>query len=264
MLIGQGHNILINDNNICEGDSAKVNTSGLTTEDRNSIGVYPMRGKILNVRGEQSKKILENKEIIEIKRVLGLEANKEYNEEDVKKSLRYGKILFMTDQDLDGSHIKGLGINLFQSMWNSLSKIPGFIGFMNTPILKAKKGSNEMLFYNDGEYDEWKSENNISGWKIKYYKGLGTSTGSEFKEYFENKKVVTFEHQGNNSDNANIKVFNKRADDRKTWLGKYDRKSYLDTNQDSVSYEDFIDKEMIHFSKYDCDRSIQYDGWIVR
>ncbi len=242
----------------CEGDSAKAGiVSGLTTEDRNSIGVYPMRGKILNVRGEQSKKILENKEIIEIKRVLGLEANKEYNEEDVKKSLRYGKILFMTDQDLDGSHIKGLGINLFQSMWNSLSKIPGFIGFMNTPILKAKKGGNEMLFYNDGEYDEWKSENNISGWKIKYYKGLGTSTGSEFKEYFENKKVVTFEHQGNNSDNAIDKVFNKkRADDRKTWLGKYDRKSYLDTNQDSVSYEDFIDKEMIHFSKYDCDRSI--------
>ena len=124
----------------CEGDSAKAGiVSGLTTEDRNNIGVYPMRGKILNVRGEQSKKILENKEIIEIKRVLGLEANKEYGEEDVKKNLRYGKILFMTDQDLDGSHIKGLGINLFQSMWNSLSKIPGFIGFMNTPILKAKK-----------------------------------------------------------------------------------------------------------------------------
>ena len=242
----------------CEGDSAKAGiVSGLTTEDRNSIGVYPMRGKILNVRGEQSKKILENKEIIEIKRVLGLEANKEYGEEDVKKNLRYGKILFMTDQDLDGSHIKGLGINLFQSMWNSLSKIPGFIGFMNTPILKAKKGNNEMLFYNDGEYDEWKNQNNINGWKIKYYKGLGTSTGSEFKEYFENKKVVTFEHQGSNSDNAIDKVFNKkRSDDRKVWLGCYDRKSYLDTNQESVSYEDFIDREMIHFSKYDCDRSI--------
>ena len=94
-----------------------------------------------------------------------------------KKNLRYGKILFMTDQDLDGSHIKGLGINLFQSMWNSLSKVPGFIGFMNTPILKAKKGSNEMLFYNDGEYEEWKSKNSTAGWKIKYYKGLGTSTG---------------------------------------------------------------------------------------
>jgi DNA topoisomerase II len=242
----------------CEGDSAKAGiVSGLTTDDRNTIGVYPMRGKMLNVRGEQSKKILENKEVIEIKRILGLEANKEYSHEDVKKNLRYGKILFMTDQDLDGSHIKGLGINLFQSMWNSLSKVPGFIGFMNTPILKAKKGSNELLFYNDGEYEEWKSKNSTSGWKIKYYKGLGTSTGVEFKEYFENKKIVTFEHEGDVSDNSIDKVFNKkRADDRKTWLGGYNRKTYLDTNQPNVTFCEFIDQEMIHFSKYDCDRSI--------
>ncbi len=242
----------------CEGDSAKAGiVSGLSTEDRNTIGVYPMRGKILNVRGENTKKILENKEIIEIKRVLGLEANKVYTEEDVKKCLRYGRILFMTDQDLDGSHIKGLGINLFQSMWNSLSKVSGFIGFMNTPILKARKGNNELLFYNDGEYEEWKGSNSVNGWKIKYYKGLGTSTGSEFKEYFENKKVVTFNYQGDCSDDAIDKVFNKkRSDDRKDWLGGYSRKTYLDTNQSHVTYEDFIDREMIHFSKYDCDRSI--------
>ena len=76
----------------CEGDSAKAGiVSGLSTEDRNTIGVYPMRGKILNVRGEMTKKVMENKEIIEIKRILGLEANKEYTEEDVRKNLRYGK-----------------------------------------------------------------------------------------------------------------------------------------------------------------------------
>ena len=242
----------------CEGDSAKAGiVSGLTADDRNTIGVYPMRGKILNVRGEQSKKIMENKEIIEIKKILGLEANKIYTIEDVKKTLRYGKILFMTDQDLDGSHIKGLGINMFQSMWNSLTKVPDFIGFMNTPILKAKKGNKEMLFYNDGEYEAWKLKNPTHGWKVKYYKGLGTSTGSEFKEYFENKKIVTFNHMGDDSDDAIDKVFNKkRADDRKTWLGAYDRKTYLDTNQKTVTFQDFIDQEMIHFSKYDCDRSI--------
>ena len=242
----------------CEGDSAKAGIiSGLTTEDRNTIGVYPMRGKILNVRGEMSKKIMENKEIIEIKRILGLEANKEYTDDDVKNDLRYGKILFMTDQDLDGSHIKGLGINMFQSMWGSLSKVSGFMGFMNTPILKAKKGVVEKLFYNDGEYDAWKETNSVAGWKIKYYKGLGTSTGKEFKEYFANKKVVIFDHVGDESDDAIDKVFNKkRADDRKLWLGAYDRKTYLDTNHSNVTYQDFIDREMIHFSKYDCDRSI--------
>lgn len=125
----------------CEGDSAKAGIiSGLSSEDRNTIGVYPLKGKLLNVRGESVKKISENNEIAEIKKILGLETGKKYESiEDVNKQLRYGKVLFMTDQDLDGSHIKGLGINLFQSEWPSLVEIPEFIGFMNTPILKAKK-----------------------------------------------------------------------------------------------------------------------------
>jgi len=242
----------------CEGDSAKAGiVSGLSSEDRNIIGIYPMKGKILNVRGEATKKIMENKEIIEIKKILGLEAKKEYDENNIKRTLRYGRVLFMTDQDLDGSHIKGLCINLFQSEWNSLSKISNFIGFMNTPILKAKKSNKMLLFYNDGEYNKWKKENDTTGWKIKYYKGLGTSTGSEFKEYFQNKKIVTFDYSGDVCDNAIDKVFNKkRADDRKEWLSSYNRDLYLDTNNDTVTYNDFIDREMIHFSKYDCDRSI--------
>ena len=246
----------------CEGDSAKAGiVSGLSSEDRNTIGVYPMKGKILNVRGEQTKKISENKEIAEIKKILGLETGRVYKSmEDVGKSLRYGKVLFMTDQDMDGSHIKGLGINLFQSEWPSLTQIPGFIGFMNTPILKARKGTQELVFYNEGEYETWKnslSEHELKSWNIKYYKGLGTSTGKEFREYFEKKKTVGFEYKGKNSDDTIDMVFNKkRADDRKEWLGEYDRESFLDTNDKMVSYEEFINKELIHFSKYDCDRSI--------
>ena len=242
----------------CEGDSAKAGIiSGLSSDDRNIIGVYPMKGKILNVRGEAVKKISENKEIAEIKKILGLETGKQYvTIEDVYKNLRYGKILFMTDQDLDGSHIKGLGINLFQSEWPSLSEIPGFIGFMNTPILKAKKGNTELNFYNDGEFEEWKANNDINGWKIKYYKGLGTSTGKEFREYFEKKKIVGFEHSEKSNDAIDMVFNKKRADDRKEWLKYYDRNAYLDTNKTNVSYEEFINRELIHFSKYDCDRSI--------
>jgi DNA topoisomerase-2 len=242
----------------CEGDSAKAGIiSGLSSDDRNTIGVYPMKGKILNVRGENVKKISENKEIAEIKKILGLETGKKYETiEDVYKNLRYGKVLFMTDQDLDGSHIKGLGINLFQSEWPTLAHIDGFIGFMNTPILKARKGNTELNFYNEGEYNEWKQENENKGWKIKYYKGLGTSTGKEFREYFEKKKIVGF-HHSELCDDSIDKVFNKkRADDRKNWLKLYDRNSYLDTSSTNVSYDQFIDKEFIHFSKYDCDRSI--------
>ena len=241
----------------CEGDSAKAGiVSGLSSDDRNHIGVYPLKGKLLNVRGEISKKIVENKEISEIKKILGLETNKKYDKESVK-SLRYGKVLFMTDQDLDGSHIKGLGINLFQSLWGSLSKINEFLGFMNTPILKAKKGNEIKIFYNESDYETWKSTVDIKSWNIKYYKGLGTSTGKEFKEYFQQKKIVYFEDIGESSSNAIDMVFNKkRSDDRKEWLSKYDRNIRIDNNHKTISYDDFINKEMIHFSKYDCDRSI--------
>jgi len=244
----------------CEGDSAKTGViSGLSQKDRDTIGVYPLKGKVMNVRGETIKKISENKEIAEIKKILGLESGKEYNTiEDVHKNLRYSKVVFMTDQDLDGSHIKGLCINLFQNEWSSLTRIPGFIGFMNTPILKAKKGQQVLKFYNEGEYEHWKENNDTKGWNVKYYKGLGTSTKTEFVEYFQEKKFVGFEHTGKLSDDAIDMVFNKkRADDRKYWLENiYNRNSYADTSKTMIPYEEFINKEFIHFSKYDCDRSI--------
>jgi len=245
---------------LCEGDSAKAGiVSGLTTEDRATIGVFPLKGKLLNVRGETAKKINDNEEIRDIKKILGLERERTYgNMEDIARYLRYGKVLFMTDQDLDGSHIKGLCINLFQSEWKSLAMIPGFIGFMNTPILKARHGKEEILFYNQGEYDSWKESNELeaSRWEIKYYKGLGTSTDKEFKQYFKNKKIVSFVYEEESDDMIDMVFNKKRADDRKSWLEKYERTSYLNTSDSAVSYSNFINKELIHFSKYDCDRSI--------
>jgi len=247
---------------LCEGLSAMSGiVSGLSSEDRNTIGIYPLKGKLLNVRGEQVKKIAENKEIADIKKILGLETGREYSTiQDVHQHLRYGKIMYMTDQDLDGSHIKGLCINLFHSEWASLVKIPGFLSFMNTPILRAKKGSQTLLFYNDGEYETWKQSlgpQGTHGWTIKYFKGLGTSTSAEFKEYFANKKIVDFVYIDQTSDDTIDKIFNKkRADDRKEWLENYNKNAYLDTSKKHVSYQEFINNEMIHFSTYDCARSI--------
>ncbi len=247
---------------LCEGLSALSGiVSGLSSEDRNNIGIYPLKGKVLNVRGEQTKKINENKEIGDLKKILGLESGREYKTiSDVHSHLRYGKVMYMTDQDLDGSHIKGLCINLFHSEWVSLVKIPGFLSFMNTPILRATKGSETKLFYNEGEYNAWKETlgaRGTAGWSVKYFKGLGTSTSKEFKQYFENKKIVDFVYSGETSDQTIDKIFNKkRADDRKEWLENYDKNCFLDTNRPQVKYEEFVDNELIHFSTYDCARSI--------
>ena len=204
----------------------------------------------------------ENKEITDLKKILGLESGKTYRSfEDVYQYLRYGKIMFLTDADMDGSHIKGLCINVFQSEWPSLFQLDGFLSFMNTPILRATRGKQSRVFYNNGEYNAWLVNNHessdVSGWKLKYFKGLGTSTAPEFKEYFANQKIVNFQYLGDSSDDVIDKIFNKkRAEDRKEWLGQYDRNLYVNTSLPAISYEEFVDKELIHFSTYSCERTI--------
>lgn len=246
---------------LCEGLSAQSGiVSGLSSNDRNFIGIYPLKGKVLNVRGETTAKIAANKEITDLKKILGLENGRVYTPTNIHQSLRYSKVMILTDSDVDGSHIKALCVNLFHCEWASLIKIAGFLSFMNTPILRATKGKHILSFYHEGEYELWKNqigENAVKTWKVKYFKGLGTSTSAEFKEYFSNKKQVDFIYTDTNTDDKIDKIFNKtRANERKTWLENYDKNARLDTSNPQVTYENFIDKELIHFSVYDCERSI--------
>ena len=115
-----------------------------------------------------------------------------------------------------------------------------------------------MTFYTLTEYDDWKKANkNGKGWHIKYYKGLGTSTSKEAKEYFKNMKKVQYTWEEQNSNEWIDLAFNKkRADDRKDWLQTYDKNTILDSNDKNVSFNDFIEKEFKHFSNYDLERSI--------
>jgi DNA topoisomerase-2 len=245
---------------LAEGLSAMAGiVSGLKSDDRNCIGIYPLKGKVLNVRGATRDILEKNRELADLIKILGLEIGRNYNDlNDIYKRLRYGKIMIMTDQDLDGSHIKGLCINLFHSMWPSLYKINGFISFMNTPIIRASKGKETIVFYNEGEYQDWiNKESEPKKWILKYFKGLGTSTATEFKEYFSNKKIVDFEYSGQTSDDVIDMVFNKkRPEDRKHWLANYDKTAFLNTKQNNITYDNFFHKEMVHFSVYDNERSI--------
>ena len=135
----------------------------------------------------------------------------------------------MTDQDVDGSHIKGLLFNLFNSMWPSLIQIDGFMNSMLTPIIKAKNKKNIHEFYNLTDYENWKKKNDGKKWEIKYYKGLGTSTEKEAKEYFKDLKNVEYTWDEDKSKEKLDLAFNKkRADDRKDWLYDYDKQSILD------------------------------------
>lgn len=95
---------------------------------------------------------MANEEVQNLLKIIGLQIGKVY--EDLK-SLRYGAIMIMSDQDTDGSHIKGLVINFIHHFWPSLFKIPGFVKQFITPLLKVFKGQNAISFYTMNDFKNW-------------------------------------------------------------------------------------------------------------
>jgi len=257
---------------ITEGNSAKAFAmNGLEIIGREYHGVFPLKGKLLNVRDAPPQKIYHNKEVQNLKTIIGLQNNVDYV--DVKK-LRYGSIIILTDQDHDGFHIKGLIMNLFDKHWRSLIKIPGFIKSMITPIVKVFKKTdtkkmNPTIFYNLIDYENWvkKMGSRVKQWTPKYYKGLGTSTNREAKEVFKDYPncLRTYVWEGDISAQSLDKGFSKkRAKDRKVWITNFDpQDDKVDNDNKNVSYSDFINKELIQFSYADVIRSIPFiiDGF---
>jgi DNA topoisomerase-2 len=261
---------------LTEGDSAKaLAVAGLEVIGRSTYGVFPLRGKFLNVRHATVDQLAKNGEVKALISILGLDFDKKYDTLEERSELRYGHVMLMTDQDDDGSHIKGLVINFFRHFWPKLLK-PAvdqaidrpFLSSFVTPLLKVtRKGTKEThSFYSLAEYNAWRASlanENVKLWNVKYYKGLGTSTPAEAKEYFAafDKHHRPFLWNSDLDGELLDKIFDKkRAADRRDWIStEYDADAtvIVDPEKDnSVSYEDFVNKEMIHFSNADNIRSL--------
>ena len=245
---------------LTEGDSAAaLAIAGLAVVGREKFGVFPLRGKPLNVRDASATAKTDNAELTHIKQILGLVHGRKYTD---LKSLRYGRVMIMTDQDVDGSHIKGLLINMFDAEWPTLLKLP-FLTCMMTPLLKATKGKTIRQFYSASEYETWlKTTEAVGGrgWTVKYYKGLGTSTAVEGREYFKSMNTVGFTWDDTTRDTVDMAFNKKRADDRKAWLETYDSDRIIEVPAGGtmVSYTRFVNDELIHFSFADNHRSIPH------
>ncbi|CAL5226164.1 g8989 [Coccomyxa viridis] len=241
---------------LTEGDSAKsLVIAGMSVAGRDNFGVFPLRGKLLNVRDASVTQINGNAEINAIKQILGLQHGKVY---DSTKQLRYGHLMIMTDQDHDGSHIKGLIMNFLHHFYPSLLQVNGFLLEFITPIVKATKGKQKLAFFTMPEYEAWK-ETAAPGWTVKYYKGLGTSDKKEAQEYFADIDLhrKTFVHEGRQDDEAIELAFSKKKiEERKAWLAGFLPGTYLDQSVSEISYSDFVNKELILFSRADLERSI--------
>ena len=104
---------------LTEGDSAKAFAmSGLTVIGQERYGVFPLRGKLLNVRNATLAQIRDNTEVRDLKKIMGLQHDVQYSCPENLKKLRYGGILVLTDADQDGSHIKGLIISFFHCFFH--------------------------------------------------------------------------------------------------------------------------------------------------
>ncbi|KAF4973719.1 hypothetical protein FZEAL_9246 [Fusarium zealandicum] len=250
---------------LTEGDSAKgLAVSGRAILDPDKIGVFPLRGKMLNVRDANLDQITKNQEIQNIKQILGLKHKHVYTD---TKGLRYGHLMIMADQDHDGSHIKGLLINFLQVQFPSLLLVPEFFREFITPIVKVWQGPNPKKplrlksFFTQPEYEDWKEthQNELTRWHSKYFKGLGTSSNEDAQVYFTNLDDHLKEFEVMKPQEAELfelAFSKKKADARKEWLGNFLPGTYLDHSTKSISYTNFVNRELILFSMADNMRSI--------
>jgi DNA topoisomerase-2 len=271
-----------------EGDSAATfmatGISGIPESDRCFWGWFPLRGKILNTRTATLKQLSQNEEIKMINQIVGLENGKNYEQGDIK--LRYGKVMFLTDADKDGYHIKGLGFNYFQQNFPSLLKRKGFICDFATPINKAYKVNSAgdasttvapIEFFSEDEYHNWyKTTNDGKGWKINYYKGLGTYEDPEARELCQNMRITNYIW---NDEQIEVKrgkemriadssthtfdlAFDKKlSDERKIWVSNKTERSCiapLKNQINEITYDHFINNYLVQFAIADNIRSIPH------
>ena len=242
---------------VTEGDSAKaLAISGLSVVGRNAFGVFPLRGKPRNVRDASVKQVTENVEFSSLKKILGLQHGKVYTS---RRDLRYGRLMIMTDADLDGSHITGLLINIFHVYWPQLIEL-GFIVSMVTPVIKAGK----TWYFTEEEFRAAQEAGRIvSSGNVKYYKGLGTSTSAEAKEYFQkiDQLTVAFGADPHMNESMTLAFAKAQADDRKGWLT-----NHMAAPPAGIPYghikalpvTDFVHRDLANFSAEDIKRSIPH------
>ena len=253
---------------LCEGLSAKtyavqgiqVGWNGL--KGRDWFGIYPLRGKLLNVRNSKTASISKNKELSDVINALGVQFGVDYRDDANFKTLSYGRLMILCDSDVDGIHITGLIINFIHKLFPTLlQRSEPFIILMKTPIVKVSMKKKEILFYSQPKFKKFMAENSKLKYKTKYYKGLGTSSEKEVLATF-GKKTQKVLYDETTDDEMNKAFSSKFSDQRKQWLTAHD-KTLVNNFNSSQTISNFINKELILFSIDDCGRSIPnlYDGF---
>ncbi len=263
---------------LCEGLSAenycktalKLNTDidGVCGSDW--LGIYPLRGKIMNTQEGSLLKTSKNKVLASIVQAMKLDYEGDYDNDACFKSLNYGKVMIMTDADKDGIHIRGLVINFFLTTFPSLCKRHNysFLTSMETPIVRIVRPKlPDLLIFDEYRKEQFEAENDPTSYKMKYYKGLASSRSEDVAETFNQKRI---EYECDDKAELTMqKCFHPDMSDyRKKWIDNYvpGQGQSLDDAGSAVklSYTDFCNDVYVTHSVYNAKRMIPHlmDGLV--
>jgi topoisomerase IV subunit B len=162
---------------VVEGDSA--GGSAKQARDRASQAVLPLRGKILNVASAGKDKLAQNQQLADLVQALGCGTGVHYREED----LRYGRVIIMTDADVDGAHIASLLITFFYRQMPQLID-KGHLYLAVPPLYRLSHGGKIFYARNDKHRDEIMKKEFHANAKVEVsrFKGLGEMMAAQLKE----------------------------------------------------------------------------------
>jgi len=212
---------------IVEGTSASAYIQkiiNITENGKDFLGYMEIQGKILNQTNAGDSKKSENNKVIQlIEKTLGISRYMDFTVPETLKNLRYGKVCILSDQDVDGNHIKALLIDLFKERYKFLlESVPDFLEYRPTPLIRIMNNSEDHLFYSQDAFEQFKkSHKNINLNRVKYYKGLGSSSDVEVEQdFYINYTIKLINDQ--EADNTLKKAFaTKFANERKQQLKNY-------------------------------------------
>lgn len=207
---------------ITEGESAKgFAVEGISYMDgkRDFNGVFPVKGKFLNVTKASVAKQLQNKELQSLNKILNISSSYDYSLPEHRRTLRYGTVILLTDSDDDGIHITSLLLNYIYSINKTLYPLK-FVWKMNTPIIRVYLSSTKYNnYYTQSAYE---IEEHSSKSKVKYYKGLGShAENTETRDCFTEFKNNIFELTDKCEKHFDINFSRGKEDERKDAIREY-------------------------------------------
>ena len=213
---------------VVEGDSAGGNLKQVRNNEFQAV--FPLRGKILNTQKATIDKILKNAEIVNLIKAFGLSISTDgkkvvYN----KNNIRYGKIIIMSDADVDGAHIKNL---FYTFIWNFAPDLilDGFVYAGVPPLYRLKNNKEVIYLKDDNALEDFKKTGKLSSYQLSRNKGLGEMSPEETEETLVNPETRIIEQ----ITVEDIGVADKLFD---TLMGSSadKRKKYIEENSEEAS-----------------------------